>query len=183
MESAKVQTKKNLFVKTWERCRSIPVGREKKSPSKPSSIFSKSKSCHYTTTKSSSKDDNQRNTKSRQVAPEGCFSVYVGPEKQRFVIKTKFANHPLFRMLLEDAEMEYGYNSEGPLLLPCEVDLFYKVLAEMDSKEIVPSCGFAYGSCSPFNPSRRLGNNNNTPKVYGSYGLLTPSRLLKMNHF
>ncbi|XP_022994487.1 auxin-responsive protein SAUR32-like [Cucurbita maxima] len=66
------------------------------------------------------------------VAPDGCFSVYVGPERRRFVVKTKFANHPLFQMLLEDAEMEYGYNSQGPICLPCEVGMFYDVLAEMD---------------------------------------------------
>jgi SAUR family protein len=156
--------KKNLLLKTWHRCRSLP--REKSTST--TSNLSKSQS-------------------GNQVAPEGCFSVYVGPEKQRFVIKTKYANHPLFKMLLEDAEEEYGYNSEGPLLLPCDVDLFCKVLAEMDHKEeeIVPSCGFAHGSCSPFTPGRRVGKSGNMAKVYGSYGygLLTPSRLLKMNQF
>ncbi|KAA8542085.1 hypothetical protein F0562_023237 [Nyssa sinensis] len=94
-------------------------------------------------------------------------------------MKTKYANHPLFKMLLEDAELEYGYSSEGPILLPCDVDLFYKVLAEMDSKddlEIHPGCGFAYGPCSPFNSSRRLANSG-MAKGYGAYGLLTPSRL------
>lgn len=69
-------------------------------------------------------------------------------------------------MLLDDAEQQYGYHSEGPLLLPCDVDLFYKVLAEMDCENtdvILPhGCG-----------------------VYGSYSytLLSPSRLLKMNQF
>ncbi|KAH7867008.1 hypothetical protein Vadar_027782 [Vaccinium darrowii] len=161
MGSEKAKGKKNFLLKTWDRCRSLP--REK---SGGTGTFTKSKS---------------RN----QVAPEGCFWVYVGPEKQRFVIKTKYANHPLFKMVLEDAEEEYGYNSEGPLLLPCDVDLFCKVLAEMDSKEeeIVPSCGFAYGSCSPFKPGRRVGKSGDMAKVSGSYGygLLTPSRLLKMN--
>ncbi|KAE8652631.1 hypothetical protein Csa_013699 [Cucumis sativus] len=66
------------------------------------------------------------------VAPDGCFAVYVGAERQRFVVRTEFANHPLFQMLLEDAEVEYGYNSQGPILLPCEVGMFYNVLAEMD---------------------------------------------------
>lgn len=161
----KEKKKKNFFIKAWEKCRSIRGGGDHvKSPSYPSGKFSKSKSCHV------------------QVAPEGCFSVYVGPERQRFVIKTKFANHPLFKMVLEDAEMEYGFNCEGPLLLPCEVDLFYKVLAEMDCKETSPHCGFVYGSCSPFSPCRRRGKGN-MGQGYGSYGLLTPSRLLKMNQF
>ncbi|KAI3452561.1 hypothetical protein Pfo_009225 [Paulownia fortunei] len=70
-----------------------------------------------------------------RVAPEGCFSIYVGPQKQRFLIKTEYVNHPLFKMLLEEAESEYGYSSEGPLALPCEVDHFIKVLMEMDCEE------------------------------------------------
>jgi len=162
--------KKNVFSKTWERCKSINKDREK------SPTFSKSKSWNFTKPTTSSKGN--------KIAPGGCFAVYVGPQKQRFVIKTKFANHPLFKMLLEDAEMEYGHNCEGPIMLPCDVDLFYKVLAEMDSKDenIVPSCGFAYGSCSPFNPSRRL-SHGDMGGGYGSYGFLTPSRLLKMNNF
>lgn len=89
--------------------------------------------------------------------------------------------HPLFKMLLEDAEMEYGYCSEGPILLPCDVDLFYKVLAEMDSKEIdeekkkygrSTSFGFAYGSCTPFSPTRRPTKTNMAAEGLGSYGFL-----------
>ena len=156
MDAAK--KKNNFLLKTW---RSFGGGLNKSS-SKPSKTLSKSKSCH-------------------QIDPEGCFSVYVGPERQRFVIKTKCLNHPLFKLLLEDAEMEYGYNCEGPLLIPCEVDLFYKVLAEMERKEIEPiSCGLGYGLCSPFNSARRLGQSD-MARGWGSYGLLTPSRLLKMN--
>ncbi|XP_060188149.1 auxin-responsive protein SAUR71-like [Lycium barbarum] len=86
------------------------------------------------------------------LAPQGCFYVYVGPEKEKFIIKAKYANHPLFEMLLEDAEMEYGYNSQGPILLPCDINRFYKVLGQIDSEKetIGPGSGFAYGSCSPF---------------------------------
>ncbi|CAO2818297.1 unnamed protein product [Amaranthus hypochondriacus] len=101
----------------------------------------------------------------RPMTPGGCFSVYVGSERQRFVIKTKYVNHPLFKMLLDDAEQQYGYSSEGPILLPCDVDMFYKVLAEMDcdsTDHIIHS----YGCGS-----------------YGSYSLLSPSKLLKMNQF
>ncbi|KAL7191669.1 hypothetical protein ACSBR2_023704 [Camellia fascicularis] len=180
MDVVKGKKKKSLFVTTWERCRSICGVREnRKSPPKPSSIFSRSNSWHYTT-KSSKDDDDKPNTKNHQViAPQGCFPVYVGPERQRFVVRIQYANHPLFKMLLEDAEMEYGFNSEGPLLLPCEVDHFYKVLAEMkESKEIEqPSCGVACGSYSPFNLCRRrVGNGNMVGKKgCGSYGVLTPS--------
>lgn len=114
MDTVKGKCKKNLIFKAWERCRSLGASRNTTSP----------------------EDDNKRQKKSR-LAPEGCFSVYVGPQRQRFVVKAKFANHPLFVTLLEDAESEYGYNSEGPILLPCDVDLFHKVLAEIDGSEDV----------------------------------------------
>ncbi|KAI5002775.1 hypothetical protein ZWY2020_027425 [Hordeum vulgare] len=68
---------------------------------------------------------------SAAVAP-GCFSVYVGPERERFVVRADRANHPLFRRLLDDAEQEYGYAAQGPLALPCSVDAFLDVLWHMD---------------------------------------------------
>ncbi|KAF8390691.1 hypothetical protein HHK36_025218 [Tetracentron sinense] len=158
MDAVKGKGKKGLIIKTWERCRSIGGGR-KRSPVNPFTPMSKSRSWPRN---SDSPEENKLIVRG-QVAPEGCFSVYVGPQKQRFVLKTKYANHPLFKMLLEEAELEYGYNSEGPLALPCNVDLFYKVLSEMDSDKIRQGCNFAKG--------------------YGSYRLLSPSRMVVMNRF
>lgn len=125
-----------------------------------------------------------------QVVPTGCFAVRVGPEMQRFVIKTEYVNHPLFKMLLEDAESEYGFINEGPLMLPCEVNLFCKVLAAMDDgaaedwlddvlcSHTAAACGgFAYGSCSPFCQGRRAVNHE-TP-----YERIAPLRLLTMHDF
>ncbi|KZV46486.1 hypothetical protein F511_10591 [Dorcoceras hygrometricum] len=158
--------KKSSIFKKLERFLSMNQ-RRKSSPSSATSMFSKSRSCHSSTP--------------RHVnVPTGCFSVYVGPEKRRFVIETKFLNHSLFRMLLEDAETEYGFSCDGPLLLPCEVDLFCKVLAEMKCSRTEHH---AYGSCSPFvNPARRLGKSD-LAKGNASYGLLTPPRWLKIDHF
>ncbi|KAL5221333.1 hypothetical protein ABZP36_026046 [Zizania latifolia] len=62
----------------------------------------------------------------------GCFSVYVGPERERFVVRAEYANHPLFRRLLDDAEREYGYAAQGPLALPCDVDAFLDALWQME---------------------------------------------------
>jgi SAUR family protein len=170
MDIVKEKWKKNLIVKTWERCKSIGGGGGGNNNN--NAFMTKSKSWHANT-KPSHQDEGYHKKKCK-VAPGGCFSVYVGPQKQRFVIKTKFANHPLFKMLLEDAELEYGFNSQGPILLPCEVDLFYKVLAEMDSgDEVRLGCNFA----SPARRSNSISDNKN----YGGYRLLTPSRMLKMN--
>lgn len=45
-------------------------------------------------------------------------------------------NHPSFKLLLEDATMEYGYKNEGPILLSCDVDLLYNVLAEIERNTV-----------------------------------------------
>ncbi|KAJ9176138.1 hypothetical protein P3X46_011483 [Hevea brasiliensis] len=157
--------KRNLIIQTWERCKSL--GRNSKKTSRlVRSLTGKSKSWPRLHPNSMEEDD-QFSRKKRQVAPEGCFSVYVGPQKQRFVIKTEYANHPLFKILLEEAESEYGYNPEGPLALPCNVDLFYKVLVAMDDHNDETNrqgCGFSM-------------------KHGSSYRLLSPARLIAMNQF
>ncbi|KAJ8759232.1 hypothetical protein K2173_006925 [Erythroxylum novogranatense] len=140
--------KGNLIVETWERCKSLGRGSKR-----TLRLTRKSKSWPRI---EASLEDDRKSKRNRQVAPEGCFSVYVGPQKQRFVIKTEYANHPLFKVLLEEAESEYGYNPEGPLALPCNVDIFCRVLVAMDDDgdETHRGCGF--------------------PKNRGSYQLLSP---------
>ncbi|KAL6897899.1 hypothetical protein ACP4OV_006858 [Aristida adscensionis] len=73
-----------------------------------------------------------RRTTAAPVAAAGCFPVYVGPERERFVVRAEFAGHPLFRRLLDDAEREYGHAPPGPLALPCAVDAFLDVLWHME---------------------------------------------------
>ena len=101
--------KGNLIIKTWERCKSIGRGRKGSSSGNSRGLYKKSKS--WPSMDASLKEE--KRTRNNRVAPEGCFSVYVGAQKQRFVIKTEYANHPLFKILLEEAESEYGFNSEG----------------------------------------------------------------------
>lgn len=157
----------NLIVKTWERCKSI--GSSGKLKRSVPGLTMKSKSWPRLDASARSldydKNNNQKRQRKRRVAPEGCFSVYVGPQKQRFVIKTEYVNHPLFKMLLEEAESEYGFNSEGPLVLPCKVEVFYKVLLAMaaENDEIHQGCGF--------------------PLSHNSYRLLSPSRMIAINQF
>ncbi|PWA90407.1 small auxin-up RNA [Artemisia annua] len=162
MESFK--DKNNFLSKTWKRCRSFSHSHSTKGGV---SGLHKSKSW------------SGNEMMKKKMAPEGFFPVYVGPEKQRFTIKTKYASHPLFSLLLEDAESEYGTHSDGPILLPCDVAMFYKVLAEMKAKDEQP-----HGSCSPFSPSRRLRMINSVDRMgrrYKSYEALMPSSLIKMN--
>ena len=97
--------KKKFITKAWKLCRSIlRYPQQRYLPVSPKSV-NQSNAWYFLV-----KDDKHKTNK---VAPEGCFSVYVGSEKQRFVVKTDCANHPLFRKLLEEAELEYGDNREG----------------------------------------------------------------------
>lgn len=174
MEGIQGKRKKGLITRTWERCKSIGRGRRSSNSTSSSNNKATRHQLSMITRRKSwpslgvdATPEEEKRSSKRRVAPEGCFSVYVGPQKQRFVIKTEYANHPLFKMLLEEAESEYGYNSQGPLALPCNVDIFYKVLMEMDeenSEEIGPGCGFV-------------------KRMNGSYQLLSPSRMIAINHF
>ncbi|CAN6345428.1 unnamed protein product [Urochloa humidicola] len=71
----------------------------------------------------------------RSAPVAGCFPVYVGSERARFVVRAELAAHPLFRRLLDDAEREYGHAAArgGPLALPsCDVGAFLDVLWHME---------------------------------------------------
>lgn len=122
MDVVKGKEKKGIISKTWERCKSFHGVGIKSSFAIKRALIRRSKSLPRL-------DANKG--KSLNIAPKGCFSVYVGPEKQRFVIKAEYANHPLFKAFLVEAECEYGYRNEGPLELPCDVNEFVKVLLEM----------------------------------------------------
>ncbi|XP_038874823.1 auxin-responsive protein SAUR50 [Benincasa hispida] len=157
---------KGLILKTWERCKSMGR-RGRNSPSSAGIkrlLTRKTKSLPHLKVFSGGEDDDEKERRRSfggkgRVAPEGCFTVYVGAERQRFVIRTECANHPLFRSLLEEAEEEYGYNCQAPLSLPCDVESFYNVLMEMDDDggaDLRRGCGYP------------------TPKRFGSYHLLSP---------
>lgn len=123
MDLVKGKEKKGLISKTWERCKSLRGVGAKSSFGVKRALFRRSISWPGLDTNKG---------KAVNIAPKGCFSVYVGPQRQRFVIKAEYANHPLFKTLLAEAECEYGYKNEGPLELPCEVYDFRKVLLEID---------------------------------------------------
>ncbi|XBI82521.1 hypothetical protein VPH35_091194 [Triticum aestivum] len=78
-------------------------------------------------------------TPARNSKPvEGCFSVYVGAGRQRFMVRTECVNHPLFRALLEEAEEVFGYADAGPLELPCNAEAFARVLQQIkEEKQMV----------------------------------------------
>jgi SAUR family protein len=91
-------------------------------------------SWHPVQSAASSDDDlDERNVS--PTTPRGHLAVYVGQERQRFVIKTEYLHHPLFKKLLEEAEKEYGFENEGPLALPCQVAFFHSIMWMLQGQE------------------------------------------------
>ncbi|XP_021900520.1 auxin-responsive protein SAUR32-like [Carica papaya] len=75
---------------------------------------------------------------------KGWLAVQVGVEEeedccscsgsQRFVIPISFLYHPLFNRLLDKAYEVYGYQTAGPLRLPCSVDDFLSLLRQIEKE-------------------------------------------------
>ncbi|XP_073033092.1 auxin-responsive protein SAUR32-like [Primulina eburnea] len=155
--------KRGLISKTWERCKSFSGGMARKGGnSNGTALTVKSKSWPRNLIFDFPNQGKFNERKSYKVAPDGCFSIYVGSEKQRFVIRTEYVNHPLFRTLLEEAETEYGFSSDGPLVLPCEVEHFIQVLVEMDREGTIEK---SHGC-------------NFVTRSHTQYHILTPPRLV-----
>ncbi|KAJ1394523.1 Small auxin-up RNA [Sesbania bispinosa] len=66
--------------------------------------------------------------KTKKIPPTGCFALYVGEERQRYVIPTHYLSHPLFKMLLEKAYNEFGFEQRNALVVPCSVSTFQEVV-------------------------------------------------------
>ncbi|GAB4853686.1 hypothetical protein Ancab_017877 [Ancistrocladus abbreviatus] len=67
--------------------------------------------------------------------PKGYLAVYVGQELRRFIIPTSFLSHHLFKMLLEKAEEEYGFDHTGGLTIPCEIETFKYLLKCIETEQ------------------------------------------------
>lgn len=60
--------------------------------------------------------------------PKGFLAVYVGPEFRRFVIPMSCLSSPDFRVLMDRAAEEYGFEQEGALRIPCDEEDFEHIL-------------------------------------------------------
>ncbi|KAI4300497.1 hypothetical protein L6164_033868 [Bauhinia variegata] len=60
--------------------------------------------------------------------PTGFFALYVGEERQRYVVPTSYLSHPLFKILLEKAYDEFGFEQRNGLVVPCSVSAFQEVV-------------------------------------------------------
>ncbi|XP_026417097.1 auxin-induced protein 15A-like [Papaver somniferum] len=66
------------------------------------------------------------------TTPTGTLALYVGEERQRFVVPTGFLSHPLFKMLLEKTQAEFGYEQRNGLVIPCRVSTFEEVVSVIE---------------------------------------------------
>ncbi|GAB4839105.1 hypothetical protein Ancab_028633 [Ancistrocladus abbreviatus] len=60
--------------------------------------------------------------------PAGHLAICVGASCRRFIVRTAYLNHPVFKKLLVQAEEEYGFGNQGPLTIPCDESLFEEIL-------------------------------------------------------
>ncbi|XP_031264442.1 auxin-induced protein 15A-like [Pistacia vera] len=67
-------------------------------------------------------------TASMTPTPTGFFAVYVGEERERFVVPTGYLSHPLFKMLLEKSYNEFGFEQSSGLVVPCSVSAFQEIV-------------------------------------------------------
>ena len=69
----------------------------------------------------------------RNTTPRGCVVLYVGEEFRRFVVPTKFLCHPLFKMVLDKAYNEFGFDQRSGLVVPCNVFAFQEILNTIEA--------------------------------------------------
>ncbi|KAG6433908.1 hypothetical protein SASPL_105527 [Salvia splendens] len=66
---------------------------------------------------------------SEATTPVGTFPLYVGKCRQRFVVPTGYLSHPLFKIMLEKAYNEFGFDQRDVLVVPCSVAAFEEVIS------------------------------------------------------
>ncbi|KAL3845379.1 hypothetical protein ACJIZ3_002782 [Penstemon smallii] len=63
------------------------------------------------------------------------FVVY-SKDNKRFHVPLCYLNHPIFRVLLEMAEEEYGFTVHGPLRVPFEKELVEYIFCLLKNKSV-----------------------------------------------
>lgn len=76
-------------------------------------------------------------SESSMSLPKGSLAVCVGREMKRYVVPTEYLSHRAFGMLLREAEEEFGFQHEGALRIPCEVEVFERILKVVEDKKEV----------------------------------------------
>lgn len=82
-----------------------------------------------------SDDESCQSPKSPPDVPKGYLAVYVGEELRRFIIPTSYLSHQLFKVLLEKAAEEFGFEHHGALTIPCEIETFKYLLKCIENQQ------------------------------------------------
>ncbi|KAI4388471.1 hypothetical protein MLD38_000793 [Melastoma candidum] len=87
----------------------------------------------------------RRSGRAPSDVPAGHVAIYAGREGQsrRFVVRATHLNHPVFAKLLAEAEEEYGFGHDGPLMIPCEESVFEDVIRFASGSVREIGCGKA----------------------------------------
>lgn len=65
------------------------------------------------------------------VLRKGCVPVLVGKEEmsmERHHIHTNLLNHPYISALLELSALEFGFQQQGLLKIPCDAECFKRII-------------------------------------------------------
>uniref|UniRef100_A0A7N0TX66 Small auxin up regulated protein n=1 Tax=Kalanchoe fedtschenkoi TaxID=63787 RepID=A0A7N0TX66_KALFE len=71
------------------------------------------------------------------TVPKGYLALCVGNDMKRFIIPTEYLCHEAFKILLTEAEEEFGFQQEGVLRLPCDEFVFEDALKAIRKKPSV----------------------------------------------
>ncbi|CAN4093961.1 unnamed protein product [Withania somnifera] len=63
--------------------------------------------------------------------PKGHFVVYVGENRTRYIVPISILSRPEFRLLLQRAEEEFGFDYDMGLTVPCNEDFFESLTSSM----------------------------------------------------
>ncbi|CAK8544094.1 unnamed protein product [Lathyrus sativus] len=72
--------------------------------------------------------------KKKKSKKRGVFALYVGEERKRYVVPISYLRHPLFKMLLEKAYNEFGFQERNGLVVPCSVSAFHEIVNAIECK-------------------------------------------------
>ncbi|KAG6408805.1 hypothetical protein SASPL_131828 [Salvia splendens] len=104
--------------------------------------------------------------------PAGHVAVTVGSSRKRFVVRTAYLNHPVFKKLLAQAEEEYGFTNSGPLAIPCEESLFEEILRYLARTESAKHSSARFMSFEDFQRYCHVGLQSNLKILAESRPLL-----------
>lgn len=144
------------FTPTKVKSHGVKIERTKSSNSKKNECYkggispSISRRLRNTSVCCDSDEDICQSPESPHGVPRGSLAVYVGPELRRFIIPTSYLSDPLFKVLLEKVEEEFGFNHSGGLTIPCEIETF----------KFLMQCMEKHQRCQPVDDKHHNGSGN-----------------------